>query len=298
MRRASTIGCLVLAATLWAAPGVADSQRPARVVSLDYCADQYVLALADREQIAALSTAATSGYAYFAEQARGLPQTRATAEDVVMLDPDLVVRHWGGGYRSGEMIERFGVPVAQIDFGATIDTARANLRTVGRALGHVERADAVVRELDRRLAAVRASWHAVPEDARPVAAYVTPSGITTGADTFVHEVLEAAGLRNLAAGDGRSGWHPLDLERLVLGPPDAVVAGFYDLKSNHTNNWTIARHATLRRMLDDTPTAFVPSRLLACSAWVFVEAVEMVHRQLGPRQTVALDGGLDGGPGR
>ncbi len=54
-----------------------------RVVSLDYCADQYVLALADREQILAVSPAAGAEYSYMAERAQGVPRARPTPEDEV-----------------------------------------------------------------------------------------------------------------------------------------------------------------------------------------------------------------------
>ena len=46
---------LVLLALALAQPA---SAEPRRIVSLDYCADQFVLALADRDQIAALSRGA------------------------------------------------------------------------------------------------------------------------------------------------------------------------------------------------------------------------------------------------
>ena len=41
------------------------AQQPQAVVSLDYCADQYVLALSERENISALSPASQSSYAYY-----------------------------------------------------------------------------------------------------------------------------------------------------------------------------------------------------------------------------------------
>ena len=43
--------------------------RPRAIASLDYCADQYVLALAARDDILALSPAADDRYSYFASRA-------------------------------------------------------------------------------------------------------------------------------------------------------------------------------------------------------------------------------------
>ncbi|MCC6788878.1 MAG: ABC transporter substrate-binding protein, partial [Hyphomonadaceae bacterium] len=46
--------------------------EPRRIVSLDYCADQFVLALADREQVAALSVGARRDDSYFRDRAQGM----------------------------------------------------------------------------------------------------------------------------------------------------------------------------------------------------------------------------------
>ncbi|MCA8893462.1 MAG: ABC transporter substrate-binding protein, partial [Hyphomonas sp.] len=66
-------------------------------VSLDYCADQYVLKLADREQILAISPDGDKEFSYMHEAAEDVPTVRPVAEDVLVLKPDLVVRAYGGG---------------------------------------------------------------------------------------------------------------------------------------------------------------------------------------------------------
>ena len=47
-----------------------------RIVSLDYCADQFVLGLADRERILALSPDAVKDFSYLRAEAAGLPAVR------------------------------------------------------------------------------------------------------------------------------------------------------------------------------------------------------------------------------
>ena len=74
----------------WAAP---------RVMSLDSCADQYVLALAPREAIVGLSHRAVAPDSYLRDQAAGLPLRRATFESLVSARPQVVVRLWGGDAR-------------------------------------------------------------------------------------------------------------------------------------------------------------------------------------------------------
>ena len=80
----------------------------ARVVSLDQCADQYVLALAPRQAIAGLSHRADDSDSHLRHQAEGLPQRRVTAEGVLAARPTLVVRYWGGDARLEETLARRG----------------------------------------------------------------------------------------------------------------------------------------------------------------------------------------------
>lgn len=255
-----------------------------RVLSLDYCADQYVMALADGENILAVSPAAASEYSYLADRADGLAALRPTGEQVLLADPDLVIRQWGGGYNAAAYLDRFGIPVAQVSFGTTVDSVRENLRRIADALGAWPRAEALIADMDRRLARVRAG-HA-PRAARPYGLYVTPGGVTSGAGTFVHTMMEAAGVRNIMAVDGKTGWRGINLEALALRPPDLIIGAFFDLKSNHVNHWSIARHSFLKDMMATTPTVFIPGAQVACSGWFFADAVESIHRAARTIQTM------------
>src|SRR5262245_66350848 len=88
--------CLaLLAGVAAAAPGGEARAEPAssvprRVVSVNICADQLAVALADPAQIAGLSPYATQpALSAVAEQARAFPQAQWHAESTISLDPDL-----------------------------------------------------------------------------------------------------------------------------------------------------------------------------------------------------------------
>lgn len=243
-----------------------------RVVSLDYCADQYVLALADREQILAVSPAAGAEYSYMAERARGVPRARPTPEAALMLSPDLVVRQWGGGFGAPDVLARFGIPVAQIGDDASLDQARASLLAIGAALGQSARAEALAAEMDRRLVAIAPS----APYTRPRALYVTAGGMSSGAGTFIDAILAAAGVSNLTAEKGRSGWAWVDMEALALDPPDLFVTGFFDKRERAVDNWSPSRHAFLREELASRPAVHLASREVACSGWFVIDAIEAI----------------------
>jgi iron complex transport system substrate-binding protein len=254
----------------------ADRAAAQTVASLDFCADQYVLALADVDEIVGVSPHAETEFSYYAEKAVGLPEIRPTAEEILILAPDLVVRQWGGGYGAGTLLERFGVPVVQVSFAVTMAETRANLLRVGEAMGKLDRATKIADEMDERLAAVLAREAVEPHEQAPAALYITPSGTTSGRGTFVHEVMTAAGVTNVSADLGNSPWHPINLEALALSPPDMIVAGFFDLRSRRVDNWSLSRHHFLRNQLETLPVSYVPSADLACAAWFVVDAIEKI----------------------
>ncbi|MBI1365303.1 MAG: ABC transporter substrate-binding protein [Alphaproteobacteria bacterium] len=240
-----------------------------RAVSLDFCADQYLLAIAAPEEIAAVSPKARGDDSYMREKARRHRAERASVESIAALKPDLVFRFWGGSPQMAGVLERFGARVVTLDYPADFETVRKDIRIVAAALHREERGEAMIDELDRRLAALG-------NGPRPqvAALYVTPGGVTAGEGTMMASVLNAAGVENLAA--GKHGWPALPLESLVLKPPRMIVAGFFGATTEYVNNWSAARHPAFAALFRKTPTVRLDADLISCPAWYSVEAAEKI----------------------
>lgn len=251
-------------------PPPAPPKRPQRIVSLDYCADQFVLKLADRDQIAAVSTGAVKEFSYMRAAARGVPAVRARAEEALLLRPDLVVRAYGGGPRVTGLLARAGVPVAQVGYAEDLEGVRRTVRDMAAALGQPARGEALVREMDASLARIHADAR------RPSALYVTPGGVTTGPGSLVDELMRAAGYRNF---ETTPGWRPLPLERLVAETPDMVA--FARFGATDTSPWTATRHPQMRAVLAQKPVAMLDGAWTDCGGWFAVEAVETMAAQRG-----------------
>ncbi len=254
-------------ALVLASPARADAPR--RVVSLDYCADQFVLALADREQIAAVSRGALRDDSYFRARAQGLRQTRGSLEEVLALSPDLVVRNWGGPWDAEAVYGRFGVPVLHVGDAADFATARADLLEAARRLGHLGRGAALARDLDARLARLAA---AAPRQPPPVM-YLSAGGAVAGSGVLMDAVLRAAGGRNLWT---QASWSVLPLERMVELPPALIALGFFDTGRTRLDAWAPSRHPVLRRALAQARTITLPAPAIACDAWTAIDAAELI----------------------
>ena len=214
LRSLSTFGLAVPAAffTLVSALGACSTdspepriqdRRPQRIVSLDYCADQYVLNFVERDRILAVSPDAARDFSYMRERAAGLPTVRPVAEDVIILKPDLVVRAYGGGPRATATFLRAGVPVHEVPWAEDIESVTRVIVDTARALGSADQGMAVAARMQARLAALPGGPGGVE------ALYMTPAGVTSGpgfADPRDHrlgrprELPDAAGLAADSAG--------------------------------------------------------------------------------------------------
>ena len=256
---------LLFATPAWAAPR--------RIVSLDYCADQFVLALADRDQIVALSRGSQRDDSYYRDRARGVRQTRGTLEEVLALRPDLVVRNWGGPWDAEAVYARFDVPVLQVGDAPNFEVASEDLLDASRVIGHAERGASLARDLNVRLARLR---DAAPS-ARPPVLYLSAGGAVAGSGTMMQSVIEAAGGRNVHQGES---WTVMPLESLVEMPPALIALGFFDHGRSLVNPWLPGRHPAVRRALAKAETVELPLPAISCEAWYAIDAAETLAAAL------------------
>ncbi len=261
---------VVLGLSAIAAVAVSDALRPAtssvpkRVVSLDYCADQFVLKFADRSQILALSSQSQASHSYMREAAKGLPQVRSRAESVLALEPDLVVRTYGGGPDAARFFQAAGTPILQLGGADQYEAIRSNLRLAAKGLGHPERGEAAVRQFDATLASAK-------REGPPLEAlYVTSGGVQAGPDTSLGRMMATAGLTPYDV--RHRGWSELPLEKLAAKAPNMVVTGFMGSGEVDLFAWSAARHPLVRQSLKSRPTVTLPGAITACSGWFIADA--------------------------
>ncbi len=253
-----------------------------KIISLDYCADQYVLALVDPNQIMALSMAADSAHSFFKSRAAGLPKFYSTVDELLYLQPDVVVQSWQAHAKMPELMQRRGIRLFETHFGSDPDVVIKNITLAGQSFAQEKRAEALINDYKRRLAALRA----LPKlDLR--AAYVTPSGYTAGSDTIMDDVIQLAGFQSYAAARKITGWQPLPMEDLLIDPPDIFIASFFDTNLKTQSVWSKARHGVFTRMLHDIPAIFLPGRYVSCNGLFMVDAAERLRAEAAGKGLIA-----------
>lgn len=255
--------------------GGATQKAAQKIVSLDYCADQFVLKLAAPARIAAVSNDAKRDFSYMRDAAEGHRQIRPSAEQVLALAPDLIVRSYGGGSNAEQFYRRIGIPVIQIGFANTIDRVQSELLRIAQGLGGVAEAQALILDMDRRLMKLQRQSleQNLKDSSKQGVLYVTPGGVTSGPGSLVHELITAAGLKNFQT---EPGWRALPLEELVYRQPDLLATAFYHSEINYIYFWSAARHPMIRNQLSETRAVTLDSATTACGGWFLVDAIEQL----------------------
>jgi iron complex transport system substrate-binding protein len=273
---APTIGAALIAAL---AASSAAAQTPPSVASINLCADQLVLVLADPGQIVTVSwLAADPEESMLAEAAARYPLNYGSAEELLRYDPDVVI---AGEYTTPFtrlQLERLGYDVVTIVPETTIADIERNLRIVGRALAREARAERQVAELRER---VRAS--AARKPGQPLAAVVVrPGGFTVASDSLAHDLMMLAGVRNVAAEQGLDRWGSLSMETLVRSSPDLLVFSNYHASEPSLAN-TVLEHPALVRLGVRHRSVIVPARLSSCGLPQSLESVALLQEAAARR---------------
>lgn len=267
-----------------------------RVVSQTVAGDEWLLAVAEPAQVAALShLARDSEFSGVAAEAKNFPvlAVDCDAEGVLRFAPTLVLF---ADYSRPELVaqvRRAGVRTLIFDRYATLAEAHACLRAVARELGPAAeaRAAAVIESDLARVAALRARLRGV----RP-ARVIAPSvyGVIPGDETNVQDLCDHAAAENLAATlGGLRGHAPTPSEQLLGWPVDVVIVAGTDA------NAALApfRELTPFRFLEAVRkgrAAILPTWQLSCVSHRRVDAYERLARALHPEVFVAVPAGVGG----
>jgi len=195
-------------------------ENPQRVVALAPSLVEIVYSLGQEAKLQGATQ-----YSDYPEAAKKLPRVgsyvRLDIERIVALKPDLclAVRE-GNPKHQVEKLVALGIPVYVVD-PHDLKGVMAAIHGIGVALGVEPRAAKVVAAMRQRIAAVAA--RIAKANSRPNVFFQVDAGriVTTGTDTFIHELIYLAGGVNLGAGPvayPRMSW-----EQVLALRPEIVV---------------------------------------------------------------------------
>lgn len=256
--KALLAACLALAGCAAPPAGGAAGTLPT-IVSLNPCTDAILTEVADPEQILAVSHYSHDPRATSMPlaQARRFAATGGTVEEVLALDPDLVVGSSFMAPATRAALGRLGLRVETVGIASTVADSTAQVRRLAGLVGHPARGEALVRRIEAALAAAQAEGPAVS------AVLWQPDGIVPGEGALVTELMARAGLANHSAARGMGQADYLSLERLLADPPRVLLVAGSERGQ---------QHPALAALPDLQRARFDPA-LLYCGGPTIVRAV-------------------------
>jgi len=275
---------LGLAAVLAAGPGAGSARAaefPHRIVSLTVCTDQLLLDLVSRDRIAAVSYFATDPtLSLKVEEARGIKGVRGMGEEVLALEPDLVIAQEYSTTATVNLLRRLGFRVVLVPLATDFAGMRTAIRMIADAVGEGPRGEALIASFDKRIAAAQPHG---PE--RPTALAYQVNSLTSGPGSLADAALTAAGFHNITRDRKLGPAGRLPLEEIAADPPDLVVLGNApdEFRSVVGDN---LRHPVFAELLKHRPHMRLPMPLWLCATPQIADAVE----RLGAMRRALLDG--------
>ncbi|MET0429811.1 MAG: ABC transporter substrate-binding protein [Microvirga sp.] len=281
MRRPLALG---LAAGLFAGcaallPGGAVAGEPRRIVSLNLCADQMLLALADRDQIGSLSPlAADPGLSYLAGRVGALPVNGGKGEAILFGGADLVLTGTFGQQARTALLRRQGLAVVALDPWRSLADGRRQVRMLAARLGHPERGEALVGAIDDALARSR---DIVPEVApRPVSVLTYyRRGYVPASESLTGELLRHMGFRLHQEDLSLSRGGLARLEAIVMNPPDFLLLDEAAERAVD-NGSALLVHPALAAAVPPGRRLSIPGNLTICGGPSLPAAIDALAREI------------------
>ena len=255
----------------------AHAQQPVRVMSLNLCADAYLMGFATKNQVIALTPQSRdASLSAFHEKAQAYPISDGRIESIAALNPDLVIVSSYSDPLRNRLIEQLGIAIVSLDAANSFDGARGDIIKLGEKIGRRREARAYLQALDDALAKAQNAARKVKPKILPL----QRRNLTAGRGHIIDEIISRAG----AVNDGRSQaghvMRRVSLEQALAASSDYILlnerAGRPD-----SRGMEFLSHPAFAARYDATRRLYIDNNLLVCAGATTPMAVAELVRQLG-----------------
>lgn len=210
--------------------------HPTRIVSLTYGTDEILTSLLSSGRIAAYSKyAGDDGISFLTkEEVSRIGRTvDMEPEHILALAPDLVIASTSTPMQTVEVLTHSGVPVYVSGIPTTVEEMKEKVRGVAKAVHEEEQGEALVSDMDSRLASLEEKLSQIPPEKERVALGMSFRGILGKKGTLFSDVLRLAHVKDGAAvyevPKGADAY--LSLEILPKIDPDVILLPTWRVKA-------------------------------------------------------------------
>jgi iron complex transport system substrate-binding protein len=200
--------------------------RTERIIATAPSSTEIISALGGGERLVAIDSY-SGGIAGVSATAVQIDFSSPDAEVIISLSPDLIIA--AGTTISGSREEPFkllqaaGIPVFYVPTSTSIEDIYKDIAFIAALLGAEEKGESLIQEMQEQIAEITAVASGITDRAT-VYFEISPAPYlySMGKDTFIHQMLEIIGARNIF--EDVSGWIAPSVEAVIERNPDVILS--------------------------------------------------------------------------
>lgn len=198
---------------------------PRRIHTLSVGYDEITFRLVEPERIVAIGqSTADPNLSNIADLAVAVPlRVGRNAEQILAAEPDLIVASPFVDKDLLRQLQDAGITVAVVDLSSAVEGNAENIRLLAYLYGEEERGEALVAEVEGRLAKIDAAVRRANAPSRPRVLFLQNNAYVSGADSTGDGIIARTGGINVAAEAGITGTKQISLESIIAMRPDYII---------------------------------------------------------------------------
>lgn len=249
-----------------------------RVMSLNLCADPYLMGFAAPAQVVALTPQSRDAdLSAFTATAQNFPISDGRIETIAALKPDLIIVSSYSDPLRNQMVARLGIEVLTLDAANNYATARREILKLGGAIGRTQQAEAYLARLDSDLAQAQNSKPKAAK--RPQILPLQRRNLTAGEGHIVDEIINLAGGANMARQSIKGVMGRISLEAALAARADYILLN-ETAKAPDSRGMEFLTHPALAQAYPPKRRLTLNNNLLVCAGASTPLAVARLIAQL------------------
>ena len=249
-----------------------------RVMSLNLCADPYLMGIAAPAQVVALTPQSRDvSLSAFTAAAQNFPVSDGRIETIAALKPELIIVSSYSDPLRNQMVTRLGIEVLTLDAANSYAAARREVLKLGAAIGRPQQAKAYLAQMDAALQ--MAKQNAPQADKRPRILPLQRRNLTAGKGHIMDEIITLAGGENMARRRVEGVMGRISLERALAARADYILLN-ETAEIPDSRGMEFITHPALAQAYPPTRRLMLDNNLLVCAGASTPLAVARLVAQL------------------
>lgn len=202
-------------------------QKPKKIVSLIPSNTEILFALGLGKEVKGVT--AYDDYPKAAQKITKVVSTEVDTEKVIAMKPDLVLGHESSlNFQKDayKQLEEAKIPLFVVKDAQTLQSAEKTIEQIGQLTGTTDKAKAVVQRMEKQKASLQTK--AAKQKKQPtVWIEISNDLYTAGDNTFMNEMLDLAGGKNIVT---KKGYPKYNEEQVIKADPDVIITTYPNAK--------------------------------------------------------------------